>query len=134
MKMRPWVYEAGFAPTALACALLFGLGCADRNAGDDKTTDAPKGDDKLPTMTAKEKKIEAARAKLSPEDRALVDAQDYCAVTPKQKLGSMGVPIKVTIKGQPVFLCCKGCKGTAEDEPEATLQAAEKLKARSKKK
>ena len=134
MNLRKWIYEAGFVLTALTCVLLFGLGCADRNAGPAGTTDAPKGDDKLPTMTAKEKKIEAARAQLSPEDRALVDAQDYCAVTPKQKLGAMGVPIKVTIKGQPVFLCCKGCKGTAEDEPEATLETAEELKARNKKK
>ena len=129
MKLRKWICEAGFDLSALACALLFGLGCADRNAGPDKT-DAPKGDGELPTMTAKEKKIEAARAKLSPEDRALVDAQDYCAVTPEQKLGAMGVPLKVMIKGRPVFLCCKGCKGTAEDEPDATLEAAERLKAK----
>ena len=134
MNLRKWIYEAGFALSALACALLFGLGCADRNAGPARTTDAPKGDGKLPTMTAKEKKIEAGRARLSPEDRALVDAQEYCAVTPKQKLGSMGVPIKVTLEGQPVFLCCKGCKGTAEDEPEATLRAAERLKVKGRNK
>ena len=134
MKLRTWFYKAGLAPTALACALLFSLGCADRNTGGDGTTGAPKGDNQRPAMTAKEKKIEAARAKLSPEDRALVEAQDYCAVQSKQKLGSMGVPLKLTIKGQPVFLCCKACKAKAEDEPDATLEAVEKLKATSKKK
>ena len=134
MKLRTWFYKAGLAPTALACALLFSLGCADRNTGGDGTTGATKGDDQRPAMTAKEKKIVAARAKLPPEDRTLVEAQDYCAVMPEQKLGAMGVPLKVMITGQPVFLCCKGCKGSAEDEPEATLRAAEELKARNKKK
>ena len=132
MNLRKWICDAGFPLAALTCALLSGPGCGDRNAGPAEATGAPKGEEKLPTMTAKEKNIEAARARLSPEDRALVDAQDYCAVMPEQKLGAMGVPLKVMIKGRPVFLCCKGCKRTAEDEPDATLGAAERLKAKGR--
>jgi len=36
----------------------------------------------------------------------------------------MGPPIKVVIEGQPVFLCCGGCKTKALAEPEATLAKA----------
>ncbi|MFO0842321.1 MAG: hypothetical protein U0797_07955 [Gemmataceae bacterium] len=81
----------------------------------------------------KERKVEAARAKLDPADRALVEEQEFCPVMPKQKLGGMGVPVKVIVKGQPVFLCCKGCKSTAEEEPDETLKTVADLKAKNKK-
>jgi hypothetical protein len=44
----------------------------------------------------------------------------------------MGPPVKVTVQGRPVFLCCKGCEEEARDHPEQVLAALEKLKARSK--
>jgi hypothetical protein len=131
---RGWAPPAGMALVFLAGAFLGGLGCGPRNQGEDKApAAAADGGAKADAKAAREKKIEAARAKLSAEDRALVDAQDYCPIMPKQKLGSMGVPFKLTVKGQPVFVCCKGCKGTAEDDPDATLQAVEELKAKNKK-
>ena len=40
--------------------------------------------------------------KISPEDQALIDAQGWCAVSTEEKLGEMGPPIKLEIKGQPV--------------------------------
>src|SRR5438876_762678 len=94
-------------PLALA-ALLVALsiaGCGQREPAD-KPPEAPSEADK---QAARQKKIEAARAKLSAEDRALADEQDYCAVMTKNKLGGMGVPMKVMVKGQPVFICCEGC-------------------------
>lgn len=133
MKSRRWAFRAGAAVAALAGAVLINLGCGPRNTGGEKTASGPKEGDVAPGASAKEKKIEAARAKLSAADRALVEAQDYCPVMPKQKLGSMGVPHKMMIKGQPVFLCCESCKGTAEDEPDETLKAVAQLKAKSKK-
>jgi len=48
-------------------------------------------------------------AKLPPQDRALAEKQKTCPVT-GAPLGSMGVPYKVTLKGQTVFLCCAGCE------------------------
>ena len=48
-------------------------------------------------------------AKLPPQDRALAGKQKTCPVT-GAPLGSMGVPCKVTVKGQTVFLCCAGCE------------------------
>jgi hypothetical protein len=74
--------------------------------------------------------VAAEREKLSPEDRALVEAQEWCAVQTDERLGSMGAPIKLEIQGQPVFLCCKGCQRKAEQNPDATVAKVEELKAR----
>ncbi len=48
-------------------------------------------------------------AKLPPADRSLAEKQKTCPVT-DAPLGSMGVPVKVTVKGRTVFLCCDGCR------------------------
>jgi hypothetical protein len=76
--------------------------------------------------------VAAERSKLSPEDRALVDAQEWCVVNEEGRLGSMGEPVKLTIKGQPVFLCCAGCKRKAEADPDKTLARVEELKSKAK--
>jgi len=72
--------------------------------------------------------VTEALASLSDEDRALAQSQKFCAVMTDSLLGSMGTPIKIDVKGQPVFLCCKGCKTRAMNDPEATLAAVEELK------
>ena len=82
-------------------------------------------------LSTEEVEIATERAKLSPEDRALVEAQEWCVVSNKARLGSMGVPIKLTIKGQPVFVCCGGCKRKAESDPEKILSKLEELKAKA---
>lgn len=69
----------------------------------------------------------AELAKLSPEDRALAEKQKTCPVT-DAPLGSMGVPIKVTVKGRTVLLCCGGCQeklNKKADEYLAKLDRAE---------
>ena len=73
-------------------------------------------------------KIAEALAGLNTEDRSLVDSQKYCAVVTDSLLGSMGTPLKVEVNGQPVFLCCKGCKAKALRDPEATLATVAKLR------
>jgi uncharacterized protein (TIGR03000 family) len=70
-------------------------------------------------------------AKLSDEDRKLVDEQKFCAVQDKNRLGSMGPPVRVIVKGQPVFLCCEGCSGHAQSNPDQTLEKVQKLKAKN---
>jgi membrane fusion protein, copper/silver efflux system len=73
-------------------------------------------------------KINSALAKLSPEDRKLAEAQRFCPILPANRLGVMGTPVKVSVKGQLVFLCCSGCKEKALANPEATLAKVEALK------
>ena len=75
-----------------------------------------------------EAKIQANLAKLSPEDRKLAEEQKFCAIQTKNRLGAMGVPIKLTIKGQPVFLCCNGCVSKAQANPDKMLASVESLK------
>jgi hypothetical protein len=67
-------------------------------------------------------KIDGALASLSAADRALAAKQKYCAVLTKNRLGSMGVPIKLVLSGRPVFLCCEGCRQEATADPAAALK------------
>jgi Cu(I)/Ag(I) efflux system membrane fusion protein len=54
-------------------------------------------------------------------DRPLAIKQRICPVT-GAALGSMGVPVKITLRGQTVFLCCKGCIGQAKRSPDEILK------------
>lgn len=107
------------------------LGCA---GGTDKTpapkTQKPTAATKADTSTDDD--VKAERAKLSPEDRALVEAQEWCVISNDERLGSMGAPVKLMIKGQPVFLCCKGCQKKAEADSDKTLAKLEELKTKKK--
>jgi hypothetical protein len=55
------------------------------------------------------KDVKEALAKLSPEDAAAAEKQHICPVS-NELLGSMGAPPKVDVKGQPVWICCEGCR------------------------
>lgn len=77
-------------------------------------------------------RITATLAQLSETDRPLAEAQGFCAVQTHERLGSMGVPLKLDVQGQPVFVCCKGCEKKALSDPEATLARVEQLKTQSK--
>jgi hypothetical protein len=79
-----------------------------------------------------EKAIAEALAKLSPEDRKLAEAQKFCAVEDENRLGSMGVPKSVKIKGETVFVCCKGCIEDAQANPDKTLAKLKELKEKNK--
>jgi hypothetical protein len=74
--------------------------------------------------------LQAALARLSPEDRQLALAQKYCPVMEDSRLGEMGPPIKLEIKGQAVFICCKGCRSKALREADITLAKVAQFKAR----
>jgi hypothetical protein len=70
-------------------------------------------------------------AQLSPEDRKLAEEQKYCAIESENRLGEMGPPVKVVIKDQPVFLCCKSCVKQAERDPDKTLARVKELRAKA---
>jgi YHS domain-containing protein len=55
--------------------------------------------------------------KLSEADRAAALAQKICPVS-GDKLGEMGTPFKVTVKGRDVFLCCPSCKDDLLKDPD----------------
>ncbi len=106
-------------PSAVKTVFVCCQGCVRRARANPKATLA---------SVKKLKKIAAAMAKLSSEDRKLAEAQRHCAVESENRLGVMGAPVKVTIGGQPVFLCCAGCIDAVKADPKATLATAKRLK------
>ena len=72
-------------------------------------------------------KIELILAKMSRDDREMVEKQKFCVVLTQNRLGSMGTPIKLMIEGKPIFLCCDGCRESALEDPQSTLGMAQKL-------
>ena len=115
-----------YRPTALLLAVIVLSGCI--NSKDKPQADARPG----AASEAKADGVAAARAVLSPGDRALVEAQEWCVISTDERLGAMGVPLQLDIMGQPVFVCCKGCRKKAEADPDGTLARVEELKAKAK--
>lgn len=76
----------------------------------------------------KAEKIDAALAKLSPADRKLAESQKECPINEGSLLGSMGVPVKLTVQGETVFVCCEGCQEAAMDDPAGTLEKVKHLR------
>ncbi|MHB8898376.1 MAG: efflux RND transporter periplasmic adaptor subunit [Thermoguttaceae bacterium] len=70
----------------------------------------------------------AALDELPPGERELATQQKVCPVT-DFNLGSMGKPVKITIQGQTVFLCCIGCEEDAKADPEGTLKKVQRARA-----
>jgi RND family efflux transporter MFP subunit len=91
-----------------------------------------KGKPPTASSSSKETRVKAALAKLSDEDRKLVEAQKYCVIEQGNLLGSMGTPVKVVIQGKPVFLCCPSCEEEANAHPEQSLATVEKLRTKAK--
>jgi membrane fusion protein, copper/silver efflux system len=79
------------------------------------------------TQPNEEIEIKSNLEKLSAADRSLAEQQRVCPIT-GSRLGSMGAPIKVLVEGQPVFLCCDGCKDEALKNPKATLAKVADIK------
>ena len=76
------------------------------------------------------KEVSVNLAKLSPDDRKLVEQQKFCGVQNGIRLGSMGVPVKTMANGKPVFLCCSSCEDLVRKKPDEILFNIEKLKAK----
>ena len=103
---------------ALSLGTCFVIGCGEKSApAPSKSPAAPAA------ATSDEAKFSAAIAKLPEEDREAATAQKFCVVEEKSRLGSMGMPFKVTVEGKPVFLCCRlrrrSPEGSREDAGES---------------
>jgi Cu(I)/Ag(I) efflux system membrane fusion protein len=69
--------------------------------------------------------LPAGLAELSAADRAAALAQRVCPVS-GERLGSMGKPFKVTVKGKTFFLCCDGCQEELNKDPDKYLAKLKK--------
>ncbi len=71
----------------------------------------------------------AAAPPSAPPRRPPYGGQKTCPVT-GEELGSMGRPVPVTLKGQTVYVCCRGCAAKAQADPDKTLAAVAADRAR----
>jgi hypothetical protein len=124
--------------TALLFAALLAAGCNDNKTTSSavpvvsaKTTAATTG---TTGAVSEADEVKANLAKLSPEDRAIAEKQKYCVEQPDELLGSMGVPVKVTIKDETVFVCCKSCQKNVLKDPDKALAKAKELREKNSKK
>jgi hypothetical protein len=78
------------------------------------------GDDDQDAAKSDMEKMTEQLASLSAEDRASAMKQHVCPVS-GEMLGTMGVPEKVDVNGQAVWICCDGCKDKLLAEPDKYL-------------
>lgn len=73
----------------------------------------------------------AATGATPPGQRAAAPygGQKTCPVT-GEELGTMGKPVAVTVKGETVYVCCRGCAAKAQADSERTLAAVAAERAR----
>lgn len=121
MKKTLWFSVALFAG-AFVLVSLFGTPSFSQEK-EKPTANPEEGQD--PKKAAK---IEAALSKLPKADRTLADAQRYCPMMDRTRLGAMGTPVKIMLDGKPVFLCCAGCEEDAKADAKKTLAKVERLK------
>lgn len=89
----------------------------DHDHGDHGHADHDHGDH---AHAEENSEIAKALSKLSPVDRAAAEKQKTCPVS-GGPLGAMGMPIKLTVKGREVFLCCQGCEDAIKKDPDKYL-------------
>lgn len=70
----------------------------------------------------------AGLAELSEADQAIAKKQKVCPVS-GELLGEHGKPIKITVKGQVVFLCCPACEEPIKKDPYKYLAKLKKASA-----
>ena len=117
---------SGLATLVLALGV---AGCGDAKKAAPKSDDAKQGsaakDDPHAGHDHADGKFAEEFAKLSAEDRAAAEKQKVCPVS-DEPLGSMGVPLKVEVKGRTVFLCCEGCEESLKNDPDKYLAKLDK--------
>jgi hypothetical protein len=122
------VYAFGIAMLSITLVI---AGCKNETPSKSTSAKSTPGDASTPKSVAvtqpADGEVSGDLAKLSPEDQKLAKAQRLCPIS-DEPLGSMGVPTKLMIQGQPVFLCCDGCKKEALANPEKTLMNADLAK------
>ncbi len=69
---------------------------------------------------------------LTANDQKLAKEQVLCPVT-KEPLGSMGVPLKIVVKNQPIFVCCKACARTVQKDTDAMLKLVDHWRSENQK-
>lgn len=88
-----------------------------------------RGTSKRRTLSAEER---AELDRLSEADRRLAERQVLCPIA-DQPLGSMGLPQRLELDGEVVFLCCKNCEEKAREDPKRIADKVRALRSASEK-
>lgn len=107
------------AGTLLLAGTIGLIGCASQQDGSTGTPVSTPSTAATETASV-DPAVAKAMGQLSAEDRTAAEKQKVCPVT-DEPLGSMGKPIKVTVKDRDVYLCCEGCRETIEGDPDKFL-------------
>lgn len=110
--------------STLTIALLGFCGSSLMAAGQDGRWQHPGAQNDMPVVAADDASPLAAAKQT---DKELIEKQKTCPVT-DAPLGSMGAPVKVTVKGRTVFLCCAGCKKKLFADPDKYLKKLDEKK------
>ena len=100
---------------------------ADTKPSEAKPAEEPKkeGETKKDPIVLSDDELTNIKKLPSEVDQKLALAQKICLVGEDEgkpnHLGSMGMPIKETVKGKTVFLCCKGCVEDLKKDPDKYL-------------
>jgi len=112
-------------------AALLAIGCYGSNPsakpGSGANKQSTAADNVTGDMSGQEGDEHATGPALSEEDQALAALQKVCPVS-GEELGDMGPPVKLTVKGEPIFICCKGCEKKVNAEPDKYLAKVAELK------
>ncbi len=94
----------------------------DRDAGEHDHAAHDHGDHDAQGTAGKTdmEKMKAELAKMTPEDAASAEKQHFCPVT-GDMLGVDGPPLKVTVKGRVVWVCCDDCQEKVKADPDKYL-------------
>ena len=122
---------AGMAMLMFSAGL---FGCGDASTSDQTaSSQTGNGSETDPAGLADEghedhgdaEKIKENLAQLSDEDRAAAEQQKDCPVS-GEPLGSMGKPIKMTVKDTDVWICCAACTDKLTGDPDTNLAKLKK--------
>jgi hypothetical protein len=117
----------GWQVVSLTVVLL--MGCKDARSG----RGFPAGREMSPEQVEKmeEDEVRTNLAELNADDRTLAEQQRFCVIEGDRLLGSVGPPVKVMVRGRPVFVCCEGCVPSVESEPEKALTRGQELRSKA---
>lgn len=108
------------AGTLLLAGTIGLIGCESQQNGSAGTSASTPSTAATESSTNVDPAVASAIGQLAAEDRDAAEKQKVCPVT-DEPLGSMGKPIKVTVKDRDVYLCCEGCRETIEGDPDKYL-------------
>jgi YHS domain-containing protein len=109
------LHHAWFAAALAALETFALIGCSSNSA----STSPPSAAESTATATSAAK-LPDGFDKLSEPDQVAALKQKICPVS-GEKLGEMGTPIKISVKGRDVFLCCPSCKEDLLKDPDKYL-------------